>query len=139
MRPAAGRGLLAELIRREAAKEGKADVKEIMRRHGVEYTLEAALSLAREAGFSDEEIVYDAVRDAVYVRTRPRIPPTAEEEPERRQTIRRRGSVGRGRGRDVPGGLPASGKARSGRGAGLGKTLLDFAGPDGDTAGPPKG
>jgi len=136
VRPAAGRGLLAELIRR-AAREGRADVKEIMRRHGVEYTLEAALSLAREAGFSDEEIVYDAVRDAVYVRPRPRVPPTAEE-PERRQALRR-GGVGRGRGRDASGGLPASGKARSGRGVGRGKTLLDFAGPDGDTAGPPKG
>ncbi|MFP3169300.1 MAG: hypothetical protein RXR01_09330 [Thermoproteus sp.] len=136
MRPAAGRRLLAELIRREATRNGVADVKEIMRRHGVEYALEAALSLAREAGFSDEEIIYDAVRDAVYVRPRPRVPPTAEG-PERRQAPRR-GGVGRGRGRDASGGLPASGKARSGRGAGLGKTLLDFAGPDGDT-GPPKG
>ena len=137
MRPAAGRGLLAELIRREAARNGVADVKEIMRRHGVEYTLEAALSLAREAGFSDEEIVYDAVRDAVYVRTRPRIPPTADEEPERRQAPRRWG-VKRGRGRDASGGLPASGKARSGREAERGKTLLDFAGgPDGDRANRP--
>ena len=135
MRPAAGRGLLAELVRREAAREGRADVKEIMRRHGVEYALEAALSLAREAGFSDEEIVYDAVRDAVYVRTRPRIPPTAEE-PERRQAPRR-GGIGRGRRQGTSGDLPASGKARSGRGTGLGKTLLDFAGPDGDRANRP--
>jgi hypothetical protein len=126
VRPAAGRGLLAELIRREAARNGVADVKEIMRRHGAEYALEAALFLAREAGFSDEEIIYDAVRDAVYVRTRPRIPP-AEEGPERKQAPRRWG-VKRGRGQGTSGGLPASGKARSGRGTGLGKTLLDFAG-----------
>ncbi len=135
MRPAAGRGLLAELIRRRA-KEGEADVKEIMRRHGVEYTLEAALSLAREAGFSDEEIIYDAVRDAVYVRPRPRIPPTAEE-PGRGQAPRR-GGIGRGRGRDASGGLPVPGKVRNEKGAERGKTLLDFAGgPDG--TGPPKG
>jgi len=136
VRPAAGRGLLAELIRREAAKGGKADVKEIMRRHGVEYTLEAALSLAREAGFSDEEIVYDVIRDTVYVRRRPRIP--AEGEPAERRP-RRAAGFKRGRG------LPASGKApqrnelhgaelAKKRGAGRGKTLLDFAGgPDGDT------
>jgi len=122
-------------------REGRVDVKEIMRRHGVEYTLEAALSLAREAGFSDEEIVYDAVRDTVYVRTRPRIP--AEGEPAER---RPRLAAGIKRGRGLPAGkAPQRNELRGAelakkRGAGRGKTLLDFAGgPDGDTTEPPKG